>query len=72
MDFRLPKQPKICAVVRGGKGSCTSMSYHDSGNHLFVTSEADSRMRIVDCQRGVSDSPAIKFERDGVSLVQAT
>lgn len=48
------------------------MCYHEDGNHLFVTSEADSRMRLVDCQRGVSDTPAIKFERDGVRLVEAT
>lgn len=72
MDFRQPKQPKISAVIRGGKGSCTSISYHEDGNHLYVTSEADSRMRIVDCQRGVSDTPAIKFERDGICLVEAT
>lgn len=72
MDFREAKKPKICAVIRGGKGSCTSMSYHDDGIHLFVTSESDSRMRVIDCQRGVSDTPAIKFERDGVSIVEAT
>jgi hypothetical protein len=71
MDFSQPKSPKISAVIRG-KNPCTSMCYHEDGNHLFVTSEADSRMRLVDCQRGVSDTPAIKFERDGVRLVEAT
>jgi WD40 repeat protein len=71
MDFRQPKAPKICAVIRG-KSPCTSMCYHEDGNHLFVTSEADSRLRLVDCQRGISDTPAIKFERDGVRLVETT
>lgn len=71
MDFSQRNEPKISAVIRG-KSPCSSMSYHEEGNHLFVTSEADSRMRLVDCQRGVSDTPAIKFERDGVRLVEAT
>lgn len=71
MDFRKQQEPKICSVIRG-KRPCTSMSFHEDGAHLFVTSEADSRMRLVDCLRGVSDTPAIKFERDGVRLVEAT
>lgn len=48
------------------------MSYHEDGTHLFVASEADSRMRVVDCLKGVADAPAIKFERDGIRLVEAT
>lgn len=71
MNFRQPKEPKICSVIRG-KSPCTSMSYHEDGTHLFVASEADSRMRVVDCLKGVADAPAIKFERDGIRLVEAT
>ena len=63
--------PKIGAVIRG-KAPATFMSYHEDGVHLFVTSEADSRLRLIDCQRGVSDKPALKFERDGIRLVQST
>ncbi len=69
MDFR-SQEPKISAVIRG-KAPATSMSYHEDGGFLFVSSEEDSRMRIIDCQRG-TDKPALKFERDGIKLVQAT
>jgi hypothetical protein len=63
--------PKIASVIRG-KAAATCMSYHEDGAHLFVTSEADSRLRVIDCQRGLADKPALKFERDGVRLVQST
>lgn len=71
MNFRKAKEPQIASVIRG-KSPCTSMSFHEDGEKLFVTSEADSRMRVVDCLRGASDSPPIKFERDGIQLVEAT
>ena len=63
--------PKIAAVIRG-KAVATCMSYHEDGAQLFVSSESDSRLRVIDCLRGVSDKPALKFERDGIRLVQAT
>mmetsp|Transcript_19941 Transcript_19941/g.24595 ORF Transcript_19941/g.24595 Transcript_19941/m.24595 type:complete len:362 (-) Transcript_19941:782-1867(-) len=66
-----PNEPKICAVIRG-KNPSTSMCYHEDGQHLFVTSEADSRLKVIDCQRGVSDAPPIKFERSGIRLVETT
>ncbi len=70
MDFS-QGDPKIGAVIRG-KAAATCMRYHEDGGHLFVTSERDSRLRVIDCLRGVSDKPALKFERDGVRLVQST
>jgi len=70
MEF-IQGEPKIAAVIRG-KAPATCMSYHEDGVHLFVTSEADSRLRLIDAHRGVSDKPALKFERDGVRLVQST
>jgi len=70
MDFS-GKGPKIGAVIRG-KSPATSISYHEDGNHLYVTSESDSKLRLVDCQNGTSDRPAYKFERDGVRLVEKT
>lgn len=69
MDFS--QGPSIGAVIRG-KRPATCMSYHEDGSYLFITSEEDSRLRIVDCLRGTSDKPAFKFERDGVKLVQST
>mmetsp|Transcript_17134 Transcript_17134/g.32419 ORF Transcript_17134/g.32419 Transcript_17134/m.32419 type:complete len:359 (-) Transcript_17134:57-1133(-) len=71
MDFR-QEGPKIAAVIRGKKSPATSMSYHEDGEHLFVTSEADCRLLMIDCNRGVSEKPAIKFEKDGVRIVQST
>lgn len=62
----------MAAVIRGKKSPATSMSYHEDGDHLFVTSEADCRLQVIDCNRGVSDKPAIKFEKDGVRIVQST
>jgi len=70
MDFR-NGGPKIASVIRG-KAPATCVSYCQDGSHIFVTSESDSRLRVIDCQRGVSDKPALKFERDGVRLVQST
>jgi hypothetical protein len=39
---------------------------------LFVASEADSRLRVIDCQKGLSEQPAIRCEREGVYLVEPT
>jgi len=50
----------------------TSIAYHEDGIHLFVASEEDSRLRLVDCQKGTSEPPPLKFERDGIRLVEAT
>eukprot|EP00559_Dactyliosolen_fragilissimus_P007051 CAMPEP_0184857176 /NCGR_PEP_ID=MMETSP0580-20130426/2341_1 /TAXON_ID=1118495 /ORGANISM="Dactyliosolen fragilissimus" /LENGTH=355 /DNA_ID=CAMNT_0027352625 /DNA_START=51 /DNA_END=1118 /DNA_ORIENTATION=- len=71
MDFTRTGIPKIGAVVRG-KSPVTCISYHSDGVHLYVTSEGDGRMRLVDCKRGVSDAPALKFETEGVKLVEST
>eukprot|EP00555_Chaetoceros_dichaeta_P002922 CAMPEP_0198251176 /NCGR_PEP_ID=MMETSP1447-20131203/2094_1 /TAXON_ID=420782 /ORGANISM="Chaetoceros dichaeta, Strain CCMP1751" /LENGTH=156 /DNA_ID=CAMNT_0043936139 /DNA_START=324 /DNA_END=791 /DNA_ORIENTATION=- len=71
MDFNQTGTPKIGTVIRG-QSPATSMSYHEDGSHLYVSSEGDSRLRVIDCQRGASDRPALKFERDGVRLVEAT
>jgi len=64
-------QPRIGAVIRG-KAPATSISYHEDGKHLYVTSESDNRMRLIDCQRGVSDSSPLKFEKDGIRIVEST
>jgi len=71
MNFDQIGNPKICAVVRG-KSPATSLSYHEDGKHLYVASEQDSRLRLVDTLRGVSDRPCFKFEREGIRVARAT
>ena len=71
MNFDQIGNPKICAVVRG-KSPATSLSYHEDGKHLYVASEQDSRLRLVDTLRGVSDRPCFKFQREGIRVARAT
>ena len=70
MDFE-NAAPKIGSVIRG-KTAATSMSYHEDGVHLFVAHEDDSRLRLIDSHKGTSEQPALKFEREGIRLVEAT
>mmetsp|Transcript_20764 Transcript_20764/g.31950 ORF Transcript_20764/g.31950 Transcript_20764/m.31950 type:complete len:343 (-) Transcript_20764:38-1066(-) len=70
MEFSLPGQPQIGAVIRH-KERATCMSFHESGEQLFVA-YGDSRLRVVDTLKGTSDQPAYKFEREGVNIVEAT
>jgi len=70
MDF-LRAPPSIGSVIKGG-APVTSMSYHRDGTHLFVTSQEDSKLRLVDCLKGTSDKPAIQCIREGVRLVEPT
>jgi len=74
MDFSTEPGPKMGCVTRG-RSPATSLSYHESGSHLFVASEKDSVLRIVDCLNGGSPSdrpPMIKLQRQGIRNVRAT
>lgn len=85
MDFSTEPGPKMGSVTRGNKSAAvTSMSYHESGSHLYVASESDSTMRIVDCLRsdddgqqgqGQSSSSSrpklLRFQREGIRIVRA-
>jgi len=74
MDFSSEPGPKMGCVVRG-RAPVTSLSYHESGEHLFIASEKDSVLRIVDCVNGGSpkDRPSmIKMQREGIKLVEST
>ena len=74
MDFSSEPGPKMGHVLRG-RAPATSLSYHESGSHLFVASENDAVLRIVDCLKGGPPSdrpPMIKLQREGIRTVQST
>ena len=74
MDFSVEPGPKMGCVIRG-RAPATSLSYHESGSHLFVASEKDSVLRIVDCLEGgapTDRTPMIKMQREGIRTVRAT
>mmetsp|Transcript_14391 Transcript_14391/g.21107 ORF Transcript_14391/g.21107 Transcript_14391/m.21107 type:complete len:334 (-) Transcript_14391:653-1654(-) len=72
MQFTSPGLPQTGSVIRGTK-PITSMSFHGDGQHLFVASEEDHRLRMIDCvSTGDLKLPPIRCEREGVRLVQAT
>jgi WD40 repeat protein len=66
-------------VIRG-RSPVTSMSYHESGSHLFVASEVDSTLRVVDCLREAdvagggmpSWPPMMKMQNEGIRIVKST
>ena len=74
MDFTAVGVPQIGSVINGGGGRdpITSASFHSDGVNLFVACEGDNSLRVVDCQTGKSDSPPLRFEREGIKLVEAT
>ena len=74
MDFSSEPGPKMGCVIRG-RAPASSMSYHESGSHLFVASEKDSTLRIVDCLNGgppTDRPPMIKIQNEGIKIVRAT
>ena len=70
LDF-VRKPPSIGAVIRG-KAPVTSLSFHEGGEHLFVASAEDARLRLVDCLKGTSDKAATRCVTGGVRIVEAT
>jgi len=65
------KPPLIGAVIRG-RAPVTCLSFHEGGDHLFVASEEDARLRLVDCIKGTSDRAATRYETNGIRIVEAT
>ena len=58
-----------------GRAPVTSISYHESGSHLFVASEKESSLRIIDCLNGCmpNDRPSlIKLSAKGIHIIQST
>jgi hypothetical protein len=71
MNFTTPGTPAIGAVIPG-KSPAVSMSYHADGTRLFVASENDPRLQVIDCQSGKAEQVPLRFERGQIHLVQAT
>ena len=72
MDFSSPHiGPKIGSVVPH-KYPSTSLTYHADGNHLFVATETDSRVTLVDAIRSGKPIGQYKCDREGVSALAAT
>jgi hypothetical protein len=71
MDFSQQSFPGVAAVFPG-KAPATSMSYHDGGKLLFVASEGDSRLQIIDCFNGKEDQVPLRIEREQIHVVEAT
>jgi hypothetical protein len=73
MDFS--QGPSLGANIPTNNKSATSvssLSYHADGVHLFVATESDSKLQLINAQTGQMDQPAYRCEREGVSLVSST
>jgi hypothetical protein len=71
MNFTQPGIPAIGAVV-AGKAPGVSMSYHADGKRLFVASDTDARLQIIDCINGKAASLPLRAERERIHIVEAT
>lgn len=71
MTFTTPGSPAVGAVIQG-KTTAVSMSYHGDGKRLYVASEEQPRLQIIDCQNGKAENVPLRFERGQIHLVQAT
>ena len=74
MDFSSEPSAKMGFVNRG-KAPATSMAYHESGSYLFIASEKDSSLQIIDCVNGCqpTDRPSLlKMSTKGIRIVQST
>ena len=69
MDFSVP--PQIGSVI-AGQAPVKTLKYHEDGIHCFAASEGDSRLRLINCDSGNADRPAIKFEREGIRMAEPT
>lgn len=74
MEFSSEPGPKMGFVSRG-RAPASSMSYHESGSHVFVASEKDSSLRIIDCLNGclpTDRSSFIKLQTKGIHALHST
>lgn len=71
MDFSQPGIPGIAAVIPG-KVPATCMAFHEDGKRLYVASEGDARLQVVNCVEGRADQVPLRIEREQVHVVEAT
>jgi len=73
MDFSSPHSgPKIGSSISQNHPT-TSLSYHADGKHLFVATEKDSKVTLVDAiQTGNPIGKTYKCDREGISCLSAT
>jgi hypothetical protein len=73
MNFSAPGVPAIAAVIPGSqKGPVSSAKYHEEGKVLYVASEADASLQVIDCLTGKADSPSLRVDREQIHEVEAT
>ncbi|CAB9500501.1 WD repeat-containing protein 82 [Seminavis robusta] len=75
MDFTsTPDRPAVAAVV-SGSAPIVSMSYQEDGSRLFVASESDNTLRVIDCLTGKpSEAVAVplRCDRERLHFVTTT
>ena len=74
MDFSLPDRPAMSAVIPlTSPGIC--MSYYEDGSRLFVASEQDSTLRVIDCWTGKASDGldvSLRCEREKLHVMAST
>jgi hypothetical protein len=71
MDFSQPGIPSIAAVIPG-KVAATCMTFHEDGKRLYVASEGDARLQVVNCVEGKAHQMPLRIEREQIHVVEAT
>ena len=71
MDFTRPGLPAIGAVF-SSKTEATCLAYHESGKRLYVASSLDSRLQVIDCLEGKTDSPSLRCDREKIDIFEPT
>ena len=58
--------------TNGKPNVVSSMSYHPDGHHLFVATEQNSTVTLIDAIRTGQAKGSYSCDREGVSVVTAT
>jgi hypothetical protein len=74
MDFStsVPNTPGIGSSISHHGNKVSSLSYHNDGQHLFVATEDNSKITLVDAMQTGKTKATFQCEREGVSVVSAT
>ncbi|GKY97272.1 hypothetical protein MPSEU_000685600 [Mayamaea pseudoterrestris] len=71
MNFSIPGVPAIAAVIPG-KSPTTCIRYHEEGKTLYVASEGDAQLQVVNCLSGKEENLALRVDREQIHEVEAT